>query len=239
MELESGILLLASIQLFMISSRSEVTDLDRLADDLTGALSGLGVPEQRLAVALDRLLAEGEPVSTERLGAAVGLEGDRASELLRAWPNVFYDDPGHVVAFGGLALSKMPHRFLLDGRTLYTWCAWDALFVPIVLGRDAHVESATPGTGEPVRLTVTPSGVREAAPEGAVLSFVRPPKFDSDVIRNFCHHVHFFASREAGEGWASRREDAFFLSLEEGFELGRRWVESTFGEALKQESRAL
>jgi hypothetical protein len=34
---------------------------------------------------------------------------------------VFFDDKGAVIGFGGLTVVEMPpHRFVVDGRTLYT-----------------------------------------------------------------------------------------------------------------------
>jgi hypothetical protein len=36
------------------------------------------------------------------------------------------------------------------------------------------------------------------------VSFLTPDQgFDADVIQSFCHFVHFFASREAGETWTA------------------------------------
>jgi hypothetical protein len=37
-----------------------------------------------------------------------------------------YDAHGRVVFGSGLTLRPNPHRFEVDGRTLYTWCALDA-----------------------------------------------------------------------------------------------------------------
>jgi alkylmercury lyase len=200
-------------------------DLQELDRELRTAMRELDPAEQRLGIALYRLLAEGEPVDPRRLG-------DGAAKILAGWPNMFYDDEGRVVAFGGLAIPEMPHRLHLDGRTLHAWCAWDTLFLPHVLGRELRVESRTPGTDEVVTLTVAPEGYRDVTPPGAVLSFVRPPEFDADVIRSFCHHIHFFPTREAGERWTAAHESAFVLTLNEGFELGRSWVEARFGAAL-------
>lgn len=42
---------------------------------------------------------------------------------------------------------------------------------------------------------------------------------EKDVVSEFCHFIHFFASREAGERWVAEHPRAILLSLEEGFEL--------------------
>jgi len=209
-------------------------DLEELASELVAAMPGLEEKEQRVAVELYRLLAEGVPVSRERLAGRAGLPPARVAELLERWPGVYTDEEGRVVGFWGLAQPTMPpHRFEVEGRELSTWCAWDALFLPVILGKAARVESTCATTGEVVRLSVGPGGIEESSPPGVVLSFLRrKEKFDADVILDFCHHVLFFASPEAGREWTSKHEGAFLLSVEEGFELGRLVVERQFGAVL-------
>ena len=41
------------------------------------------------------------------------------------------------------------------------------------------------------------------------------------MIQSFCHFVHLFASRDAGESWIVEHPGTFLLSLDEAFELGR------------------
>jgi alkylmercury lyase len=42
----------------------------------------------------------------------------------------------------------MHHRFEINGLTLWTWCAWDSLFIPEILAQTARVASRDPETGE-------------------------------------------------------------------------------------------
>ena len=68
---------------------------------------------------------------------------------------------------------------------------------------------------------------------GMVLSFLAPERpFDADVVRSFCHFVHFFASEQAAGEWTARHPGTFTLSLEQGFRLGKRTNQATFGNAL-------
>jgi alkylmercury lyase-like protein len=72
-----------------------------------------------------------------------------------------------------------------------------------------------------------------------VLSFLAPERpFDADVVRNFCHFAHFFASQEAAGEWTARHPGTFTLSLEQGFTLGKRINQATFGSALGSADRA-
>jgi alkylmercury lyase len=169
-----------------------------------------------LAIALLRGLASGAPVVPSTLG-------ERAEAVLARWPNVDYDKSGRVVAFGGLSLTPTAHRFTVGGRLLYTWCAWDTLFLPAMLGQSADVESTCPSTGSDVRLTVDPNGVRRADPQPLWVSF--PPAATTstaDITGTFCCHVHFLATLAAAEQWLSQHPEGTVLDLDEAYALGRK-----------------
>lgn len=200
--------------------------IDRLADAIGAAVPDLDEAEQRIAAATYRTLASSGPASPDAIAASVGVSADRVRSALDSWPGVYRDDDD-VVGFWGLATAplKPEYRLEIGGRTLYAWCAWDNLFIPVILDRPAEVQATCPVTERRVSVRVDPDGVREVEPEGAVVSMVIPDgPFGFDVIESFCHRVHFFASRDAGERWAAGQDDATLLSVEEAFELGRRHV---------------
>ncbi len=117
-----------------MTAETTTTSLDVIDAALAAAVPGLGEDDQRLAVAVLRLLAAGEPVSIPAAAAAAGLAGPRAEQALRSWPAVFWDDHDQVTGFWGLALTPMPHRIRRAGTGLYAWCAWDPLFLARVIG---------------------------------------------------------------------------------------------------------
>ena len=216
----------------------QTIDAHDLGHEVAVAMGVLDGERQRVAVSLYRLLAVGEPVSTERLAGRAGRPLEWVRELLDSWPGVYRDEHGFVVGFWGLAIRQMPHRLEIGGRTLYAWCAWDTLFLPEILRGRAAVTSACPMTGETVSLEVDASGVHRVNPDSAVLSFLRPDgPFDGDVIRSFCHFVHFFASHEVATQWVERHPDTFTLTLDEGVELARLRNRELLGAALEEDSR--
>jgi alkylmercury lyase len=187
---------------------------DTLAESLAGTFPGCD--DAPLALAVLRELATGLPVAMSRLP-------DGAQRGLARWPNVHYDEDGRVVAFGGLSLAPTPHRFAVGGRQLYTWCAWDSLFLPAMLAQPAAVESTCFVTGTDVRLTVDPDGVRHVEPQPLWLSFPPPTTTSTaDITGTFCCHVHFLAGRRAAEQWLGRHPEGSALDLDDAFELGRR-----------------
>jgi alkylmercury lyase len=210
-----------------------MSNVNNLASKIVGAVPKLGPSERRIAIGLYRLLAEGRPVSPERIADTLNLSAGAVRETLSRWPGVYNDDAGRVVGFWGLSLSEMPHRFKVDGRALYTWCAWDSLFIPGILGKTAKVESTDPVTGEKISLVVGQGGIQDLEPAETVVSFLEPNGvFDSDVIQSFCHFVHFFGSPKSGHRWTSTHKGTLLLSADQAYDLGRLTNARNFGEAL-------
>jgi alkylmercury lyase len=110
---------------------------------------------------------------------------------------------------------------MLDGRTLYAWCAGDALMFPVILGRAGVVGSTCPQTGRAIHIELSPSGVQRIEPTGAVVSCVRPREAVADVRSAVCAHGHFFASGAAASSWAAEHPDGHVRPVAEAFRLER------------------
>lgn len=204
--------------------------LDAITDAVVAAFPDLDQTGQRLAVTLYRTLAEGRPVSLATLAQRCAVSESGVADTLASWPGVFRDAGGSVVGFAGLSLGEMAFSYTVGGRQLYTWCAWDTLFITPILGQVAEVAATCPVTGEVISLTVGPEGVRNVDPAGAVVSFLSPTQqWADDVITTFCHYVLLFSSRQAGERWVGEHPGTFLLTLADAFELGRRLDLSRFG----------
>ena len=176
-----------------------------------------------LIVALLRELSNGSPVSKAALAQSLGWPVDKAAAALEKAHDVEYNEHGDVVAYG-ICLRETPHGFEVEGRRLHTWCAFDTLLFPAVVGKTVGVTSHCPQTGEPISLTAAPDEVRHLEPAGAVVSLLVPETF-SKIRSSFCCHVHFFASAAAGETWKSRHAGLEIVSVAEAFRLGRAIVQ--------------
>lgn len=182
--------------------------------------------EQRVSAQIYRLLAKGEPVPVAQLASTLDLPLSTVEEVVSQWAGFYYDDDKAIIGYWGLSLlPEMPHSFEVDGQTLYTWCAWDALFIPQIIGKTARVESTDPVTGEKIRITVSPEGIESVEPGTAVTSFMMPDTDEvrADVIKSFCHYLHFFSSEATAREWIGSSEksaDLIILSIEEGFKIG-------------------
>jgi pimeloyl-ACP methyl ester carboxylesterase len=108
----------------------------------------------------------------------------------------------------------------LEGRTLFAWCALDALLFPVLLERPASIKSSCRGTGEAVHIEVTPAGIEMVEPPSAVVSIVAAR--DLANIRSVdCNNTRFLSSLEAASRWLERHPQATILPAEAAFRLGR------------------
>ena len=191
---------------------------------------------QYILLGLYKLLAAGNPLSLNDVADHLGEPGKSVAEALGRIPDssVEYGAEGRIVGFGGLTLNETRHQIRIDDQTLHTWCAFDTLFAPGLLGKTVEISSSCPITEASVRLTVGIEGVLEKVPATPLLSFVTPNSGDYEIdIRDaFCCHVNFLESEAAAARWAEANDSALFLTIEEGFELGRIRNGTRFSEML-------
>jgi alkylmercury lyase len=123
-----------------------------------------------------------------------------------------------------------PHAArIADQGAVWMWCALDPLFIVPLLGADAAVSSTCPTSGDPVRLTVTATGVATVEPATTVVSLLMPDcPFDDAVRQTFCHFVHFFASPAAADGRTAQHPGTFWLPVTDAAEVGRRLAARVF-----------
>lgn len=219
--------------------RDNSPTVDQYWEALAQVLPSFTAAEGRAALTLYRELAKGKPVDAEQLGKALGVTPAEARAVLdrdSLKRSVYANDQGRVVGFGGLAIAPTHHRFEVDGRALWTWCAWDTLFLPERLGERARVVSPDPESGQMVELVLTPHEIESVQPEDAVVSFLLPDarEFTSaaNTIAKFCHFVFFFTSRASGERWVAKHPGTFLYTVKDAFELARRANAKHFGSEL-------
>jgi alkylmercury lyase len=194
----------------------------------------LDLEGQRAQLSLFQLLAKGHPVDPADVAARAGLTTSEFLHRLDRWHGVQTDQAGRILAFRGLSIIEAPNRLKVNETAVYTWCAWDTLFLPELIGQAATVESACKMTGVPISLRVDESGPADLSPPAAVLSLLVPDSgFADDVIASFCSLVHFFASGHAARAWVAEHPGTFVMSVPEGYEIGRHVNAIHYGEALE------
>ena len=142
-----------------------------------------------------------------------------------------------VIGFGGLTTRNSRHSLIIEGRRLSTWCAWDAMFIPRLLGKPAIVESVCPQSGDLIRIRIDGGSMERMVDREPVLSFKLPDparrfiSCDQEILE-FCSYVNLLATRQAGTTWISTRPGTFLLSVADAFTLAQSYNEDRFGNYL-------
>ncbi len=111
---------------------------------------------------------------------------------------------GEVVGSGGLSVIPDRHEIELDGRRLWTWCAYDILGIFGALGASGFALSPSPPHGKTIVLRFV-----QGRPEPSEVVLFRP---DEDLISScenvyeqWCPNSNLFASRELAAQWADQQ----------------------------------
>ena len=194
--------------------------------DLMAMWSRRDYSTNSLSRAAIHLVADGEPATADALAAATGTSLDEVRAYIEdARARGAEVENGAIV---GLALTLRPtaHQFRVRDNGLYTWCGFDALFVPIMLGEAAQVLSTCPVTGTPIRLSVDADGtVLSATPDTVVVGIVGEEVTSCCPVPGpesaICTQMPFFASRQAGERWLAGRSGVAIVDLEDAQNVAR------------------
>lgn len=182
-----------------------------------------GPQSTRIALAIYRLLARQDRAAPEAIAAAAQVTTADVTARLETWPGVYRDRDGAVIGFWGLTGHRMPHCFTVAGRERFTWCAWDALFIPELIDETALVHSNTPVDQRKVELRVSPHGAEpldDGRPLHVSFRLPRSEDWEAEVVATFCHHVTFLYQDEV-DRWMEQNPDGVTLSLADAFRAGK------------------
>lgn len=195
-------------------------NINELADRMVSYYRSIvGDDRWRLVVHTVRGLAKGEPVAPARLAE---LMDEPVEETTKELQNVVeWDDQGRVVGHG-LTFVPTQHQFEIDGRTMWVWCAGDAIVFPAWINQPARIKSPCAVTGEMIEVTVTPEVVKEVTPAGAAASLITYDPGVSgmaDVRAAICSGQVFFKSAEVGKEWQEEHPNSVILPVNDFFEM--------------------
>lgn len=193
-------------------------DIDAVVEFLSSAFPP---GTEAVVVGLVRLLAEGAPVSPSVLAESLGWRVEQVAAALARIPSIEYE--ADKITAAGLSIREAPHVLEVDGRRLYTWCALDALFVPALLSKTCRVSSSCPGTGRPIRLTVTPEALVDQDPQGVAVSLAMGD-CSGELRQSFCDRVRFFVSPAVARHSMGANWGGLVMSIEDAFLLGQELV---------------
>lgn len=141
-------------------------------ESIEAFLASFTPEEHAVTRAVFRSLLEGRPLRPEALARALAMPVPAVERIVGGLVDrgTMERDPGSGALVGarGLSLTPTPHRLVLRGRVLYTFCAVDAVGIPTALELDARVESRCHRCQAAVGLTLA-AGVLVDATPGTVI----------------------------------------------------------------------
>ncbi len=180
-------------------------------------------------------VARGKPITKADLQISLHLSPDELEQRLADLPDTEFDHRGNIVGWG-VTLLPTSHQFQLDGKALYTWCAFDTVLFPPSLQRSAQVQSSCAQTRHRITFVATPEGVvKDLTPSGSVMSLIEPSERSECVRDIFCSQSLFFQSEQAASTFLSTHPEAMLLSIEEAALVGRWVAQSRFTETQEAE----
>ena len=168
--------------------------------------------------AFRQLLASGSPVVVESLAASIPCSPgtlDGALEEMDKAGRIRRDETGRVVGSAGLSVIPDRHRLELDGRTFWTWCAYDILGIFGAKRATGTAFSRSPATGATITLDFI-----DGRPKGDGMVLYRPS--DSYAARctnlyeEWCPNSNLFEDHMSAQAWSkSRGLEGHILGLDE------------------------
>jgi alkylmercury lyase len=172
-------------------------------------------------------VARGKPVTRADLQVSLHLSQDELERRLAHLPDTEFDQQGNILGWG-VTLLPTSHQFQLNGKTLYTWCAFDTVLFPPSLRRSARIQSNCAQTGHPISFVATSEGVvEELTPEGLVMSLLLPAEPSECVRETFCYQSLFFQSEQAASPFLADHPGAELLRWSGAWESIEQMMQST------------
>jgi hypothetical protein len=130
--------------------------------------------EVRLCV-YRRFIESGRPPTVQELAGALNLTFEKVEKAYHRLDegHALVLKPGTLDLWMAMPLSAVPTDFRVSvaGQSWWANCAWDALGIPAMLGRDALIETHCPGCDDPVTFKVINGGLEQ---DPGVVHFALP-----------------------------------------------------------------
>jgi alkylmercury lyase len=135
-----------------------------------------------------KAILDGEPITPDGLLGSTGFAPEKTHALLEGLAKrgliVIESDSGRIVGSWGLSFVPTDHRLRIRKRTLYTWCAEDAVGIPAALAEDASILSRCHECGVSVNIEMAAGRVAQVVP-----SDIRLWVADIEVGRSVVGHT--------------------------------------------------
>ena len=130
---------------------------------------------------------------------------------------VEYSATGEILAYRGVTLNQTKHYVFHNNVKIYTWCAFDTLFLADLLVEPVSIFSNCPACGKAISCKVTDRNLISSKDSDIVMSFIIPDKVDfcEDLQNAFCCKVYFFCNQQCGSEWINLSPEIALFNLAE------------------------
>lgn len=189
--------------------------LQTTIDSLESLLPKQSKQERFLSKVLYQKLAKGEPVSVSSIATIMRNTEAIVLELLEKLPYVEFNGSHQVVAYRGVTLKPTQHKVVVNNTAIYTWCAFDSLFLLDLLSEDASIQSSCAQCKKSIKLSSVENNPSCLSNSEVKMSFVIPlqANYESGLQSSFCCKVHFFCDEFCGNKWIENNDDIQLFSM--------------------------
>ena len=200
----------------MNSLQLTVRQLQKLLPDLKKE-------ERQISKLLYQKLALGRPVTIEKIANELQKSIQDIQDHLRQMVYVEYNEVREISAYRGVTLNQSNHYVFHNNSIIYTWCAFDTLFLSALLAEPVSISSICPTCGKTIAFTVADQSSACLKDADIIMSFVIPNKrhYSEDLQNAFCCSVHFFCNQQCGSDWENLSDEITFFNLTESLVIAR------------------
>ncbi|SHM89016.1 organomercurial lyase [Flavobacterium chilense] len=186
-----------------------------LDKQLTAMLAEFDVENTNFIIDIHNELLKGNPIAKNKFYELVNFNIEKANAILNVLGEFNKND--EITAFSGLSLTPTSHKFIVGNKTLYTWCALDAILFTEWLDVSSKIISQDPIDNSLIELNIDCDHLISSNPYPIFISWVE--KTDSCNLRgSFCNHVSFFSSEATAKRWLKNNPNGKILTLDDLFE---------------------
>lgn len=145
------------------------------------------------------LLVQAGPAQVAEVAEVAGRDATGIAQAI-AWLHAHGQlerDGDHLIGAHGLTRRTTAHTLTIGGRSIHTWCAYDAIAIPIALGADAHAATTCPTCGTQLTVTVAAG---QPPPDPRPRLWLPTGPCDN-VMADFCTHANLFCTAEHLDAW--------------------------------------
>ena len=190
---------------------------------LNQILPKLSELEKRVSTYLYIELVKGYPVPLAKIEKQFSIPEEQVRKLLGELAYVEHNQNDEIIAYRGVTLSPTKHTLVTEDSTVYTWCAFDTLFLLDLIDKPAHIHSTCAECDK--KLMLKPSMLASSQFENTsiVMSFLvpEPSAYQESLRASFCCKVHLFCNAACGQQWTSQQNNIELFSVDDSLTIAR------------------